>query len=97
MGHFLGGEKINFLIRDIDDATMAAVPVEFCQFVVPRSPWGRLGSVPYTCNRLRRLRGRFQRKIHLPICISGRIPIPQNAKVLDPELSGELQVRAHAA
>jgi len=66
MGHFLGPKKIIFLIRDIDDATRPAAPVEICQFVVLRSPRGRLGSVVYTCNRLRRLRRRFQRKIHLP-------------------------------
>ena len=47
-------------------------------------------------NRLRRMRGRFQRKIHLPICISGRIPIPQNAKVWDLELSGDPQASPHA-
>ena len=75
---------------------MTAASVESCQFVVLTSPRGRLGSVPYTCNRLRRLRRRFQRKIHLPICISGRIPIPQNAKVWDPELSGDPQASPHA-
>ena len=43
MGHVLGAKKVIFLIRDIDDATRAAAPVEFCQFVVLRSPRGRLG------------------------------------------------------
>ena len=38
-----GAKKLIFLIRAIDDATMAAAPVEFCQFVVLRSPRGRLG------------------------------------------------------
>ena len=38
---------------------MAAAPVESCQFLSNRSPWGRLGSVLYTCNRLRRIRRRF--------------------------------------
>ena len=39
---------------------MAAAPVETCQSVVLRSPWGRLGSVLYTCNRLHRMRRRIQ-------------------------------------
>ena len=38
---------------------MAAAPVESCQFVALRSPWGRLGSVLYTRKRLRRMRRRF--------------------------------------
>ena len=38
-----GAKKFNFLIRDIDDAAMAAASVESCQFVVLRSPRGRLG------------------------------------------------------
>ena len=45
--------------------SMAAAPVESCQFVALRSPWGRVGSVLYTCNRLRRKRGRFDRWIHI--------------------------------
>ena len=61
MGHLLGSKKINFLIREIDDATMAAVSVETCQFVVLRTPRGRLGSVLDMCNRLRRMRGNFHR------------------------------------
>ena len=40
--------------------SMAAAPVETCQSVVLRSPWGRLGSVLYTCKRLRRMRRRFK-------------------------------------
>ena len=39
---------------------MAAGPVESCQSVVLRSPWGRFGSVLYTCNRLHRMRRRFK-------------------------------------
>ena len=61
MGHVLGGEKNIFLIRDIDDATiMAGASAESCRFVVLRSPRGRLGSVLYTCKRLRRIRHRFK-------------------------------------
>ena len=60
-----GVEKIIFLIRDIDDATRAGASVESCRFVVLRSPWSRLGSVLYTCKRLRRMRGRFHRWIHI--------------------------------
>ena len=39
---------------------MAAAPVKSCQSLPKRSPWGRLGSVLYTCKRLRRIRRRFQ-------------------------------------
>ena len=44
MGHLLGGEKIIFLIRDIDGPAMTAASVESCRLAVRRSPWGRLGS-----------------------------------------------------
>ena len=54
-----GRKKLIFLIREIDDATMAGAAVESCQFVVLRSPRGRLGSLVDMCNRLRRLRHRF--------------------------------------
>ena len=37
----------------------AAAPVESCQSLPKRSPWGRLGSVLYTCKRLRRKRRRL--------------------------------------
>jgi len=57
MGHFLGGENLIFLIREIDDATMTAAPVESCQSVARRSPWARLGSELDVGNRLRRMRG----------------------------------------
>ena len=65
-----GAKKLIFLIRDIDDAAMAGASVESCQFVVLMTPRGRLGSALVACNRLRRLRGRFQRKIHLPRCFA---------------------------
>ena len=66
-GTLTGGQKqLIFLIRDIDDAATAAAPAESCQFVVLRSPRGRLGSKIDVGNRLRRMRGRFQSKIHLP-------------------------------
>ena len=39
---------------------MAAAPVESCQSLSKRSPWGRLGSVSYTCKRLHRMRRRFK-------------------------------------
>ena len=55
-----GRKKLFFLIRDIDGPTMAAAPVESCQSMVLRSPRGRLGSVLYTCKRLRRMRRRFK-------------------------------------
>jgi len=63
MGHVLGAEKIIFLIRDIDDATMAGASMESCQFVVLRSPRGRLGSELDMGSRLRRMRGGFHRWI----------------------------------
>ena len=44
MGHLLGGEKIFFLIRDIDGPAMTAASMESCRFAARRSPWGRLGS-----------------------------------------------------
>ena len=75
---------------------MAGVSVESCQFVVLRSPRGRLGSVKDMRNRLRRMRGRFPLEIHLPRCISSQTSIAQNAKVFDLELSGEPQAPAHA-
>jgi hypothetical protein len=46
----------------------AAAPVESCQSLPKRSPWGRLGSALYTCNRLHRLRRRF--KHFWPISLS---------------------------
>ena len=91
-----GPKKLIFLIREIDDATMAGASMESCRFVVLRSPRGRLWSVKYMCNRLRRMRGRFPPEIHLPRCISSQMSVAQNAKVLDPELSGEPQAPAHA-
>ena len=39
---------------------MAAAPVEICQFVVPRSLGGRLGSYLYMVSRLHRMRRRFE-------------------------------------
>ena len=62
---YWGAKKLIFLIRDIDDLTMTAAPVEFCQFVVLRSPRGRLGSVQDMGNRLQRMRGGFHRCIHI--------------------------------
>ena len=47
---------------------MAGASVESCQYVVLRSPWGRLGSVLYTCKRLHRMRRRF--KHFWPISLS---------------------------
>ena len=65
MGHFLGGEKFNFLIRDIDDATRAGASVESCRFVTRRSPGGRFRSVVDVGKRLHRTRGGFHRCIHI--------------------------------
>ena len=38
----------------------AAAPVESCQSLPQRSPWGRLGSGLYMVSRLHRMRRRFQ-------------------------------------
>ena len=62
----LGAGKVIFLVRDIDGPTTTAGSVESCRFVVRRSPWGRFWVSKYMCNRLRRLRRRFQSKIYLP-------------------------------
>ena len=94
MGHLLGGEKIIFLIRDIDGPAMTAAPMESCRFVARRSPWGRLGSVLYTRKRLRRMRGRSHRWPTLSASHRAGAQVPQ---VWDPELSGEPQEPAHAA
>ena len=45
-----------------------ALPAESCQSLSNRSPRGRLGSVLYTCKRLRRMRRRF--KHFWPISLS---------------------------
>ena len=58
---YWGPKKLIFLIRDIDDATMAGASVESCQFVVPALSWSRLGSVLDVRNRLHRTRGRIHR------------------------------------
>ena len=65
MGHVLGAEKDFFLIRGRGRPTATAAPVECCQSVVLRSPWGRLGSVLDVRNRLHRMRGGFHRCIHI--------------------------------
>ena len=59
---YRGPKKIIFLIRDIDGLAMAGVSVESYHIVVLRSPRGRLGSVLGMRNRLRRMRGGFQRR-----------------------------------
>ena len=45
--------------------SMAAAPMESCQSVVLRSPWGRLGSVVDVRKRLHRTHGGFHRCIHI--------------------------------
>ena len=60
MGHVLGAEKGNFLFAAEGALrSVAAAPVESCQSLPNRCPWGRLGSVLYTCKRLHRIRRRF--------------------------------------
>ena len=62
---YWGPKKIIFLIRDIDGPAMTAASMEFCRFVARRSPGSRSRSVLVACNRLRRVRGRFHRWIHI--------------------------------
>ena len=69
-----GPKKLIFLIRDKDDAAMAGASVESCQFVVLRSPRGRLGSVVDVGKRLHRMRGGVQRRyisVQVPSQLSG--------------------------
>ena len=61
----MGAKKIFFLIRDIDGPTTAAVSMESCQSVAPRSPWRHLGSVVDVRKRLHRMRGGFHRCTHI--------------------------------
>ena len=66
-GTLPGGRKnLIFLIREIDDAAMAAASVESCRLAAQKPSGSRFGSVLDMCNRLRRLRRRFQINIHLP-------------------------------
>ena len=58
---YWGPKKYFFLIRDIDGRAMTAASMESSQFVVQRSPWGRLWSELDMGSRLRRMRGRFDR------------------------------------
>ena len=60
-----GPKKLIFLLREIDDRAMTAAPAESCQFVAPRSPRSRLGSVLDVRKRLHRTRGGFHRCIHI--------------------------------
>ena len=62
---YWGPKKLIFLIRDIDDGTMAGASMETCRFVVLSSPRGRLGSEPDMGSRLRRMRGRFYQWIQI--------------------------------
>ena len=62
---YWGVKNVIFLIRDIDDHTMAGVSVESCRFVVLRSPQGRLGSVLDMGSRLRRMHRCFQQWIQI--------------------------------
>ena len=62
---YWGAKNIIFLIRDNDDATVAAASVESCQFVARRPPGTRLGSILDMCSRLRRMCGGFHRCIHI--------------------------------
>ena len=51
--------------------------MECCQFVVRRSPWGRLGSVLDVCNRPHRIRGYFRRHIHMFKSLASHLALVQ--------------------
>ena len=56
-----GGRKLFFNSRRSGRGRhKAAAPVESCQSVAPRSPWGCLGWLLYTRKRLHRMRHSFQ-------------------------------------
>ena len=91
---YWGAKKIFFFIRDIDDAAMAGASVESCRWAAQKPSGSRFGSVLHMCNRLRRLRRRFQINIHLSALY---LYWPWFAKDFDPELSEEHQAPPHAA
>ena len=96
MGHFLGAEKINFFNSRYRRSHQGGRVSGILSIRGPEVSLGSPRSVLDMGNRLRRMRGCFPLQIHLPRCISSHLSIAQNAKVLDPELSGELQARPHA-
>ena len=61
-GTRIGGQKRNFFNSrpTMGPWSVAAAPVESCQSLPNRSPWGRLGSVLDTRERLRRMRRRLK-------------------------------------
>ena len=59
IGHLLGAEGCSSR-PTVRHGHTAAAPVESCQSLPGRCPWGRLGSVLYTCKRLHRIRRRFK-------------------------------------
>ena len=96
MGHLLGGEKNNLLIRDIDGPAMTAASMESCRFAARRSPRGRFWSVVDVRKRLQRVRHPFHQSIHIKQSAQPASAWAQVLNVLDPELSGEPQAPAHA-
>ena len=75
MGHVLGAEKNNFFNSRYDDPTTAGASVESYHIVVLRSPRARLGSVLGMRNRLRRMRGGFQRR-YISVQRGQSAPVP---------------------
>jgi len=61
-GTRIEGQKRNFFYSrpTMGPWSVAATPVKSCQSLPKRCPWGRLGSVLYTCKRLHRIRRRFK-------------------------------------
>ena len=71
---------------------MAAAPVESCQSLPKRCPWGRLGSVLYTCTRLHRIRRRF--KHFLSVSLSRPLHFSSNRLLI--YLTPSLRTSRHA-
>ncbi len=71
---------------------MAVTPAESCQSPPKRCPWGRLGSVLYTCTRLHRIHCRFQ---HISAnSLSSAAHKTMNSLAMLPELSGPTRIGA---
>ena len=98
MGHLLGGEKNNFLIRDIDGPAMTATPVESCRFAARRSLRGSL-LVGSGCSQEPTARARALPSVETyeAILSATQLSPAQVPRVFDPELLEELQESAHAA
>ena len=88
---YWGAKKIIFLIRAIDDATKAGASVESCRLAAQKPSGSRFGSVLDMCNRLRRLRRRFQ--INMADVLSAMLALAMIPPSFRSALGGEPQER----